>query len=48
MAETNNILIDLENICFSYPGREQVLHDLNFRLRSGERLGLIGPNGSGK
>jgi cobalt/nickel transport system ATP-binding protein len=48
MVETNNILIDLENICFSYPGRGQVLHDLNFRLRSGERLGLIGPNGSGK
>jgi cobalt/nickel transport system ATP-binding protein len=48
MAESHDILIDLENIRFSYPGREPILHDLCFRLRRGERVGLIGPNGSGK
>jgi cobalt/nickel transport system ATP-binding protein len=48
MVESDDILIDLENICFSYPGRGQVLHNLSFRLHAGERLGLIGPNGSGK
>lgn len=53
MAESNafqcdEILIDLENVCFSYPGHGQILNDLNFQLRKGERLGLVGPNGSGK
>ena len=48
MAGANDILIDLEDICFAYPGRSQVLKQLNFRLKAGQRLGLIGPNGSGK
>lgn len=53
MAESNafqcdELLIDLENVSFSYPGQGQVLDCLNFQLRKGERLGLIGPNGSGK
>ena len=53
MADSNafqcdELLIDLENVSFSYPGQGQVLDGLNFQLRKGERLGLIGPNGSGK
>jgi cobalt/nickel transport system ATP-binding protein len=44
----NNLLIDLENITFSYPGGEQVLDNLCIRLHEKERVGLIGPNGSGK
>jgi cobalt/nickel transport system ATP-binding protein len=48
MGESDNILIDLEDICFSYPGRGQVLDQLCFQLHAGQRLGLIGPNGSGK
>lgn len=48
MGASNNILIDLEDICFSYPGQGPVLEHLHFRLYGGQRLGLIGPNGSGK
>lgn len=48
MAGANDILIDLEDICFSYPGRGQILKQLRFRLKAKQRLGLIGPNGSGK
>lgn len=53
MAECNTrqsdeLLIDLQNVSFSYPGQGQVLDGLNFQLRKGQRLGLIGPNGSGK
>ncbi|MBW2149975.1 MAG: ABC transporter ATP-binding protein, partial [Deltaproteobacteria bacterium] len=44
----NNIVIQLENVCFSYPNGASVLDSLQFKLREGEKLGLIGPNGSGK
>jgi len=42
------LLIELEDITFSYPSRGKVLDGLNFQLRRGERVGIIGPNGSGK
>ena len=42
------VLINLEEICFSYPGREPVLKNLNFQFHGSEKIGLIGPNGSGK
>lgn len=41
-------IIRLQNICYAYPGRAPVLSDLDFSLRSGERIGLVAPNGSGK
>ena len=46
--DNNNILIDLKNISFSYPGGKPVFQDLSLRLHEKERIGLIGPNGSGK
>ena len=41
-------LLELENICFNYPGRGLTLDHLNFHLDAGEKVGLIGPNGAGK
>jgi cobalt/nickel transport system ATP-binding protein len=46
--DENRLLINLENICFSYPGGRSVLKDLSFQLHEKEKVGLIGPNGSGK
>jgi len=46
--DTVDILIDLEGISFSFQPGKQVLKNLDFQLREGERIGLIGPNGSGK
>ena len=46
--DTDNLLINLEDISFSYPGGRAVLENLYFRLHEKERVGLIGPNGSGK
>lgn len=46
--DKNNLLINLEDISYSYPGGRPVLKDLFFRLYEKERIGLIGPNGSGK
>jgi cobalt/nickel transport system ATP-binding protein len=41
-------LIAAEALSFSHPGRPPVLHGLDFALRPGERVGIIGPTGSGK
>ena len=45
---TNELLINLEEISFSYPGGPQVLAGLDFHFHRGDRIGLIAPNGSGK
>ena len=46
--ETRNPIIQLENVCFSYPDGRAVLDSMQFEIGQGEKLGLIGPNGSGK
>ena len=43
----NSRLLSLDNIGISYGGRE-VVRDLSFTLEQGERLALVGGNGSGK
>ena len=42
------MLINLEDISFSYTADRQVLKNLDFQLHEKEKIGLIGPNGSGK
>ena len=47
--EKNEILINLESIKFRYPGSlEDVLDGLDFKLKKGDKIGLMSPNGSGK
>ena len=46
--ENRNPIIQCENVCFSYPNGRTVLDNLQFEIKQGEKLGLIGPNGSGK
>lgn len=41
--------IEFRNVSFSYPGSEvRVLHDVSLKLRSGEKLSVVGLNGAGK
>jgi ATP-binding cassette subfamily B protein len=42
--------VAFETVSFAYPGRpeRQVLTDLSFHLREGERVALVGPSGAGK
>jgi ATP-binding cassette subfamily B protein len=40
--------VQFEHVNFSYNTEKPVLHDINFTLRPGERLGIVGRTGSGK
>lgn len=54
MADENNVIIQMKDVCFSYPfltkerDRGMVLDHLNFELRNKEKVGIIGHNGCGK
>ena len=45
MAEGN---IKFENVEFSYNSERQILKDINFELKSGKSIAIVGPSGSGK
>lgn len=48
-ATPSKIQIQVENLCFRYPGSpDLVLNEISFKLRQGEKLGIIGRTGSGK
>ncbi|UTY24297.1 ABC transporter ATP-binding protein [Treponema denticola] len=41
--------IELKNVSFSYPNKDKkAIEDINFSIRKGETIALIGENGSGK
>ena len=48
MTTSNDTIIRLRKISFSYPGRGSMLNDLDFTMHRGERIGWVAPNGSGK
>jgi len=47
-VDNNNLIINLTDISFSYPGEPEVLDKLNLQFSRNEKTGLMGPNGSGK
>ena len=49
LAETDRIEIVFDHVSYRYHGAEkETLHDVSFRLASGEKLALVGLNGAGK
>ncbi len=40
--------INFTNLCFSYVPGEQVLHDFDLWIKSGQKLAIVGATGSGK
>jgi len=40
--------IAFEQVSFSYPGTDRVLHDIELDIQPGEVLALVGPSGAGK
>lgn len=41
-------IVKFDHVSFSYDGIEKVLRDINFTIRKGERIAIIGKNGAGK
>lgn len=47
--DDNEFLLSFENVSFSYPGSDEyVLKNFSATFKVGERLAVVGPNGSGK
>ncbi len=40
--------IHFKNLAFSYDGKKQVLRDINFEVKKGETVAIVGATGSGK
>ncbi len=41
--------IDFDSVSFSYPEHSHIVHDcLNFKIKKGERVGIVGSSGCGK
>lgn len=47
-AASGPVMIDVDNVVFSYPDGHQVLKGLSCHIHKGEKVALIGPNGAGK
>ncbi|NTV83392.1 MAG: ATP-binding cassette domain-containing protein [Bacteroidales bacterium] len=41
-------ILKMENVSFSYDGVRKVLDDINFDIRQGEMISIVGKNGAGK
>lgn len=41
-------LIEFDRVRFGYQPGCEILHDISFRIQTGERIGITGPTGSGK
>lgn len=42
------IVLELQDISYSYEAKTRVLRDINFQVHCGEMLGIVGKNGAGK
>ncbi len=45
---TNSSILKMENIFFSYDGVRHILDNINFDIREGEMVSIVGKNGAGK
>ncbi len=45
----NNLLVNFKNVSFHYPqDKKTVLNNVNLQIKHGEKIGIVGKNGSGK
>ncbi len=47
--DSSKPILSVQHLCFKYPGKvDLILSDINFSLKHGEKLGIIGRTGAGK
>lgn len=47
-SKEENIMIDMENVSFSYENKNKIINQLNLKIKKGEFIGIVGPSGCGK
>lgn len=48
LLEDNKIDVEFKNVCFAFEGQTNLLENINFKVVSGESIGIVGLTGSGK
>ncbi|MDB5023490.1 MAG: transporter ATP-binding protein [Mucilaginibacter sp.] len=48
VIESSDSLLEFRNVHFAYPGGNEILHNINFKLERGKTYALVGPTGGGK
>ncbi|MEO6851634.1 MAG: ABC transporter ATP-binding protein, partial [Mucilaginibacter sp.] len=46
--EPSDALLEFRNVHFAYPGGNEILHHINFKMERGKTYALVGPTGGGK
>lgn len=48
IIKNEEVLIYFKNVSFAYKDKEEILKDINFKIKKGDRVGIIGESGAGK
>jgi len=46
--ENDEIILEAKDMHFQYTSRRKILQDINFKIRKGEMVSIVGTNGAGK
>lgn len=47
-SESSDALLEFRNVHFAYPGGNEILHNISFKMEPGKTYALVGPTGGGK
>jgi ATP-binding cassette subfamily B protein len=47
-SEKSDALLEFRNVYFAYPGGNEILHNISFKMEPGKTYALVGPTGGGK
>lgn len=48
ITNDNDVILEVQDLDFSYEEGEQILYDVNFKVKKGEMMAIVGRNGAGK